>query len=222
MGNPEKGYEFNPKEFFSEDYFSGKRSNYIDYSFYDNDRYWSSTLSRIRRYGISGRLLDVGCGFGFFLKRASAFFEEIHGLDVSEYALEQVKIVAPESILHSNDLITDDLPFPDHYFDLITAFDVLEHTPSIRDTLAKLVPKIKQDGYLMASVPLSDTWAGRVVHMFERDTSHFSVPTRRGFFEDVRSSGLSLVEVNYFYQFPFLRIPRIPAEMEVLARVAGS
>ena len=69
------------------------------------------------------RILDVGCGTGANLLMLSKY-GEAEGVDVSEDALafcrerglDQVKLGAGE-----------DLPYDDGMFDLVTAFDVVEH-----------------------------------------------------------------------------------------------
>jgi len=51
---------------------------------------WSRWTRIIRKYEASGKLLDVGCGPGFFLAYAEKHYD-VHGIDISEYAVREAK-----------------------------------------------------------------------------------------------------------------------------------
>jgi 2-polyprenyl-3-methyl-5-hydroxy-6-metoxy-1,4-benzoquinol methylase len=73
----------------------------------------------------SARLLEIGCGNGFFLEEAAALgFGEVTGVEPSREAVE----MAPPSIRGRivNDIFRDDL-FPREHFDVICAFQVFDH-----------------------------------------------------------------------------------------------
>lgn len=182
---------------------------------YDNDRYWQPVLIKLKNLHASGRLLDIGCAFGYFLKRAKPFFSEVYGADISEYALEKAQKQVPQGKFSVVNLDTDDLPFPDDNFDVITAFDVLEHTKSIPNSLAKIKAKLKPGGYLIFSVPVTDTWAGWLFHKFDKDITHISVPTTRELDEFISHSGMTLVEKQGFLNAAYIRIPFLPVSYEV-------
>jgi len=71
-----------------------------------------------------GKLLDVGCSFGFFVLEMRNHGWEAFGIDTSEYALE----MSPERIkpfLVRTSVV--EMKLPEDEFDVVTAFDVLEH-----------------------------------------------------------------------------------------------
>jgi 2-polyprenyl-3-methyl-5-hydroxy-6-metoxy-1,4-benzoquinol methylase len=81
-------------------------------------------LQRFRPWGAS-RLLDVGCGLGYFVARASSIGWDAYGCDTSEYWSKHAAGVTgmPERIACSG-------PRTGLFgggFDLITVWDVLEH-----------------------------------------------------------------------------------------------
>jgi len=205
-----------PKEFFSKDYFFGKKlSNYASYYRWDNNRYWKSIISAIKKYKIKGRILDTGCAFGFLLKRVKPYFKEVHGIDISRFAIARAKKEVPFAKLKIEDINTEELPYSDKYFNLITALDVLEHTESIEKSLRKIIKKLRDDGYLIISMPLTDTWAGRVFHIFDKDLSHISVPSRKELFSIIDRIGLKVLKKSYFFGIPFK--PRIiPTNIEII------
>lgn len=87
----------------------------------------SAHASLIRRFPLSGarRLLDIGCGLGYFLTRAAAAGWIAYGCDTSEHWVQHAAAITgtPERIARS-------VPRKDLFggrFDLITIWDVLEH-----------------------------------------------------------------------------------------------
>ena len=79
-----------------------------------------------------GRLLDIGCGYGFFLQEMKSRGWEVSGIEISEVGREYTrdKWAIP---MHSQPL--EDLALSSNLFDVITLFYVIEH---IIDPLALL------------------------------------------------------------------------------------
>jgi len=205
------------QEFFSKDYFFGmKNSNYINYNHYDNNRFWSSIILKIKKYKMSGKALDIGCAFGFLLKRLKNDFTELHGIDISEYAVERAKKEITSAKIQKVNIDADGLPYPDEYFDLITALDMLEHTKSIEKNLNIIASKIKKGGYLIITVPINDSWAGKIFRFFDKDASHISVLSRGEIFKMIENSGFKILEKNYFLNLVFLKLKGIPVDIELL------
>jgi 2-polyprenyl-3-methyl-5-hydroxy-6-metoxy-1,4-benzoquinol methylase len=206
------------KDIFSKDYFFGcKNSNYFNYNVYDKDQYWSFIIKQLKKVKDRKRILDVGCAFGFFLKRAANLFKEIHGIDISEFAIRQ----AERKVSEGNFIISDieeikELPYPDDYFNVITAFDVLEHTSSIKESLGKIIPKIKKNGQIFISVPLKDTLIGYVFNLLDKDVTHISVLKRKELFLIIEELGLRIVKKKYFLNAGFYRVLGIPVCMELV------
>lgn len=205
------------QKLFSKDYFFGcKRSNYINYDWWDNDGYWKSIISAIKKYKMSGRMLDIGCAFGFLLKRVVPYFNEVYGIDISSFAIQRGKKEAPTAILKIVDFNKQELLYPDRYFDLITAFDFLEHTKSIKESLRKITKKLKDNGYLIILLPLRDTWAGKINRIFDKDPTHISVPSRKELFDAIDQAGFKILEKTYFLSLIFFRLKGIPVSIEII------
>jgi SAM-dependent methyltransferase len=69
-------------------------------------------------------LLDAGCGSGYALTMAAARGATVSGLDASAGLLEIARERLPNADLHEGDL--EALPFADHNFDAITAFNSVQ------------------------------------------------------------------------------------------------
>lgn len=100
-------------------------------------------------------LLDVGCGSGGFLNKIKALTGcQVYGVDVSKVAANTAK----ES--YGLDIFTGTVlesPFPNHYFDVITAWSCLEHINNPSEVLRKLCDLLKPDGSCIISIPNFDS-----------------------------------------------------------------
>lgn len=72
------------------------------------------------------KILDVGCGKAFLLYDFTKVVPglEIHGLDISEYAIQNAKEEVKPHLRVGN---ATDLPWPDNYFDLVISITTLHN-----------------------------------------------------------------------------------------------
>ena len=122
------------------DYWDGdRRINYGGYRYMEG-RWEKVARAMAEHYGIKpgDKILDVGCGKGFllfdFTKVVSGL--DIHGIDVSSYAIENAKDEVKERLQVGN---ANSLPFPDNHFDLVFSLNALHNLhcydlePSLRE-----------------------------------------------------------------------------------------
>lgn len=103
----------------------------------------------------SDRLLDVGCGTGMFLRfcsEKSVERSELVGIDPSAAMLgvarRQSRLAAHQSIRWVEG-IAESLPFPDNYFDWVTAQFSLRNMRDWRRALAEMHRVTKPGGHLL-------------------------------------------------------------------------
>jgi 2-polyprenyl-3-methyl-5-hydroxy-6-metoxy-1,4-benzoquinol methylase len=90
----------------------------------------------------SEKILDVGCGCGFFLAKLGAG-EHHYGVDISRIFLKGARKYAPwAELIHSN---AKSLPFEDAFFDAVVCNDVLEHIPH-PDMVVKEIKRVTKPG----------------------------------------------------------------------------
>jgi len=113
------------------------------------------------------RILDFGCGWGFFLAAAKARGWQAHGLEPlpghAVYARAKFDV----------DVVTDtlrDTSFAPEMFDAVTAFQVFEHIPDPSGDVQRLHRILKPGGVVLIEVPNIDTWS---VGMLKDKHRHF-------------------------------------------------
>ena len=104
-----------------------------------------------------GRLLEIGCGEGGFLDLAAAHFD-VRGIDASEYA---VRAVRERYGLPAEAADIERVELPSAAFDLIAAFNVLEHLADPAAAAGNIFAALKPGGALIGSVPNNGGLVGR-------------------------------------------------------------
>jgi SAM-dependent methyltransferase len=98
-----------------------------------------------------GRILDVGCAAGYFLRVAQQHGHDVHGVELSEaIATEAMQSLGKDRVFNGflDDAITA-RGWRDHSFDLVTIWDVIEHVPEPQGLLASIRKLIKPGGKLL-------------------------------------------------------------------------
>lgn len=100
-----------------------------------------------------GKLLDVGCGLGFFVKAvltAKPKWEAI-GYEISKQAVAFANVQNGLPSVYSG--LVQDSKLPSASFDIITLWDVIEHIPKPHSLLTYLHSLLKPGGILFLQTP---------------------------------------------------------------------
>ncbi|MBI3177357.1 MAG: class I SAM-dependent methyltransferase, partial [Chloroflexi bacterium] len=115
---------------------------------------WIKTFTRrldqIARYQSPGKVLDIGCGPGFFLEAAQVKGYDVYGLDPSEYI---VKVASEKFGDHIQLGVIDNAGYPADHFDLVVAFDTFEHIYRPLEWLEHVRRVLKPSGLLALTTP---------------------------------------------------------------------
>jgi SAM-dependent methyltransferase len=115
------------------------------------DHRYAYTLQQMAlRLGGKGRLLEIGCGAGFFLKAAEHDGWDVCGIELSEagcaFAVERLGLrVRREQ--------AEQLSFEPESFDIVAMFDVIEHVLDPRAILAAVHRVLRPGGLVLISTP---------------------------------------------------------------------
>lgn len=113
----------------------------------------------VSRYKFAARLLregaavlDLGCGTGYGTGDLTAA-ASIVGADISAEAVNYARANYGREGVTFLEASCDALPLPDHQFDLITAFEVIEHLDNWRGLLAEARRLLRPGGQFVVSTP---------------------------------------------------------------------
>ncbi len=106
----------------------------------------------------SGRVLDIGCGNGGFLKGLADLGFEAFGVELPGGSADRA-VQVPNIAVHVGSL--EDGAFADKTFDAITMWHVFEHLVEPRKTLELSAGMLHSGGRLYLSLPNIDSWQSR-------------------------------------------------------------
>ena len=106
-------------------------------------------LNELRKYGvIKGRLLEIGCGNGFFLTEAKKQgYREVYGVEPSREAIKTIPKEIRKNI--KGDLFKKNL-FPKNFFDVICFFQTFDHVSDPNKFLKNCLGILKPGGFVLA------------------------------------------------------------------------
>jgi SAM-dependent methyltransferase len=170
---------FDPTRYYSCDYFSGRLSDgYANYRGAEPvlRREFARTMQFIRERRDGGRLLEVGCAYGYFLCEAKPYFDvvgielatdaAIHGRKA--YGIPIFCGVADHATLHQIGRL-----------DVIVLLDVIEHLPEPHKTLCLLARYLNPGGIIVIT---TGDFGSPVARLFGRYWRLMTPPQHLWFF----------------------------------------
>jgi SAM-dependent methyltransferase len=162
--------------------------------------FWFTSRNKIilwalRKYFPDARnFFEIGCGTGFVLRGIRSAYRdiELYGSEIYEQGLQFAERRVPDATLYQMD--ASHIPFRDH-FDVIGAFDVLEHIEDDQSALAEMFKAVKREsGGIIVTVPQHDSlWS--VVDEFACHFRRYSAPELRARAE---KSGFHVLKMTSF------------------------
>jgi SAM-dependent methyltransferase len=170
---------------------------------------------------VRGKLLDVGCGDGRFLRHAKEQGFEIWGIDFDKKSVENAKrnLGIDTVFAMSLEEFYEYAKEKNLKFDVITFFEVLEHQDKPREFLEMVKGLLKEGGYIAGSVPNRERFLReiywKILHS-DHPPHHFLRFSRRSLENALKLSGFENAHV-YIMDFTFDEIyPYV--EMKLLGR----
>lgn len=148
------------------------------------------------------KLLDLGAGTGEMMKRLNTLFD-VRGIDIDKTVLR----AARKNKLNIIEGDAVKLPFADKSFDVICAFDLLEHFKEDMDALTHWRSKLKDKGLLFLTVPAYQ-WLWSVDDIIAH---HYRRYTQSDLVRKLNKCGYIVRKSTYFnfWLFPLVLLVKI-------------
>jgi len=126
---------------YEEEYFNGKGyDNYLDFQVH------GLRVDKLIKIARPTSVLDVGCAYGYIVRRLLEKGIPAWGCDISEYAGKRAKDIIPNRFMRCP---CWELPYKDKSFDLIYCEGMLEHVPEDKIALTfKEFSRVANRAYL--------------------------------------------------------------------------
>ena len=110
---------------------------------------YNELLDQFEPFRKTNKILDVGCGLGYFLEEAKKRGWEVYGTELSEKASE---IAANKGInIVKGNLSSND--YAPNMFDIITSYEVIEHINHPKNELVNFNKVLRQGGLVYVTTP---------------------------------------------------------------------
>lgn len=160
-----------------------------------------AALGQRRPDGGSPRILDFGTGTGTMLPQLRRF-GDAQGVDADEQAVAFCRARGEAQV---RQLASDELPFPDESFDLLTALDVLEHIEADHAALREVARVLEPGGRMVATVPANPwMWGAQ-----DEVSHHHRRYTEGSLRAAIADAGLELERITHFNTLLFPPIAAI-------------
>ena len=197
------------RELYQQDgYFEGGAEGYADYAAQERSlrATFRALLRKLAEHGATGgSLLEVGCGYGYFLDEAAAHFPRKMGCEMSPQAAEQARTFTADVRLGSIDSIP-----ADRKFDCIVALHVVEHVYKPHEFVTRLRGHLTDSGIMVLAVPdMGGMWRRALGGRWPsfKYPEHVVFYDQRSLFNLMRDAGLQAPRrIPYPHAFPLNEI----------------
>ena len=110
---------------------------------------YDELLAMFEKYRKTNRMLDAGCGIGYFLQYAAKKGWEVYGTEFTDAAIESCE--AKGIIMKKGQLSVD--WYEEGFFDIITSFEVLEHINNPVPEVNNFQKLLRKGGVLYFTTP---------------------------------------------------------------------
>jgi 2-polyprenyl-3-methyl-5-hydroxy-6-metoxy-1,4-benzoquinol methylase len=146
-----------------------------------------------------GRLLDLGCSCGYFMEVAASRGFDVRGVEFSRNAIAAASPKVRDRIFEGT---LANMPV-DGPFDVVSAFDLIEHVPDPQGLLRQCASLLKPGGTLLISTPDTEHFLRFVMRSrwpMLQPMQHLFLFSRRALASALRAEGFEEVSVDTAYK----------------------
>lgn len=140
------------------------------------------------------KLLEIGCGSGDFLIEARSRGFEVEGLEYSEHAVNHANARLGGRAVRAGS--PEEKCLPDATYDIIAAFDVVEHLRNPRRSIENLRVALRPQGLLAIVTPSLDSWSRQLLgrRWIEYKTEHLTYFSRKSIGQLLERAGFKIIQ----------------------------
>lgn len=146
-------------------------------------------------YRQTNRLLDIGFGAGTILQIAREKDWEVFGVEVSEPAVEQAE-KSGFTVFHGE---LEAARYPNHYFDVVTASEIVEHLPEPQSLFNEVARILRPGGLFWATTPSVQSLSYRLMGVdwsVVAPPEHIQLFSQKGVFRMLKSAGFAHIKLK--------------------------
>jgi SAM-dependent methyltransferase len=142
------------------------------------------------------KILEIGCGTGHNLAML-AEFGHVEGLELDDEARAISERRLGRSVMSAP--LPELAGVPEHYYDLVGAFDVIEHIDDDAAALASIASRLARGGKFVMAVP-AHQWMWSAHDVVNHHKRRYS---RRSLKRLIEASPMKLIKIGYFNSLLF-------------------
>ena len=199
--------------------FNMRNKKYVEVIYNEKDRPFTSYPKKFVRYIFDrykfkekSKLLELGCGRGDFINEFSNLGLDVHAIDLSDLITSKF----PKIKFNCVDLLKENLPYPDNYFDVIYSKSFIEHFYYPEKVFEEAYRVLKPNGLIITLTP---EW-NFIYKSFYEDFTHRTPFTKMSLkdihlinnFKEIKVESFKQLPVlweNKIYKFPLLLISEL-------------
>lgn len=194
-------YKLSQDNFYDEGYFKGGKGEIQGYKDYkilkpELEKEASKKLNLIQGYTPKTKLLDIGAGTGIFIEMAKKRGYQVSANDISPYALRLLKNRGIKTYRGSIDKNT----LPKNKFEIVTAWDVIEHVLKPNKAIQSIYLALKPKGYLFMTTPdtesIDASLLGRYWYGYQKIPEHIGFHSKTSLSRLLDQNGFTVIDVK--------------------------
>lgn len=187
------------EEKYFKGWFKGAVGNFSKLDLEYSKKWFWGWLRQLDKYvdvknGKGKNVLEIGCSIGGVASLLKDRGFDVWASDVSEYAVKHAKELSPEIHFLTFD-VQKEIPLKQK-FDLIIAFEVVEHLRDPESAMKNMYNSLKKGGTLVFSTPYPYTWV-------YNDPTHINVRYPAEWMRIIKDIGLKNSSYHKFSVMPY-------------------
>lgn len=164
----------------------------------------------LKKIGAAKKVLDAGCGVGFFTHAIQKAGYEAVGMDISHNAIAQARRIYKDIDFVCNRLDAP-WPFDDGSFDVVFSTEVIEHILGFHEMLSEMNRVLKAGGWIILTTPYHGLIKNLLIVLFGFDRhfcniegGHIRFFTNKLLKRLLTKHGFETLKVSYIGRIPIM------------------